>query len=172
MVNAAITRMAKLALLCTVLSGCCLLNYPFRLSETIASFPIDIDSREPQIFELDNIKTDKIFYLYTLDRQGPYSVDICTDDSLYTESFNIKWSITMITDGIEPKTKTRDFISYGGGGCSKYESGWTLDEYVLPKDFNRNQKVTLIFQILEDKGGFLKARKNPKLVVWAGTGTY
>lgn len=115
MVNAAITRMAKLALLCTVLSGCCLLNYPFRLSETIASFPIDIDSREPQIFELDNIKTDKIFYLYTLDRQGPYSVDICTDDSLYTESFNIKWSITMITDGIEPKTKTRDFISYGGG---------------------------------------------------------
>lgn len=171
MVNAAITRMAKLALLCTVLSGCCLLNYPFRLSETIASFPIDIDSREPQIFELDNIKTDKIFYLYTLDRQGPYSVDICTDDSLYTESFNIKWSITMITDGIEPKTKTRDFISYGGG-CSKYESGWTLDEYVLPKDFNRNQKVTLIFQILEDKEGFLKARKNPKLVVWAGTGTY
>lgn len=59
-----------------------------------------------------------------------------------------------------------------GGGCSKYEIGWTLDEYVFPKDFNRNQKVTLIFQILEDKEGFLKARKNPKLVVWAGTGTY
>jgi len=54
----------------------------------------------------------------------------------------------------------------------KYEIGWTLDEYVFPKDFNRNQKVTLIFQILEDKEGFLKARKNPKLVVWAGTGTY
>lgn len=168
-------KMTILAFSCMVLCGCFvnhLLNYPFRLSETIASFPIDPDSREPQIFELDNIKSDKIFYLYRQNLQGPYSVDICTDDSLYTDSHNIKWSITMITDGIEPKTKTRDLLFYGGVGCSKYEIGWTLDQYVFPKDFNRNQKVTLIFQILEDKEGFLKARKNPKLVVWAGTGTY
>lgn len=110
-------KMTILAFSCTVLCGCFvnhLLNYPFRLSETIASFPIDTDSREPQIFELNNIKFDKIFYLYLQNLQGPYSVDICTDDSLYTDSHNIKWSITMITDGIEPKTKTRDLLFYGG----------------------------------------------------------
>lgn len=110
-------KMTILAFSCMVLCGCFvnhLQNYPFRLSETIASFPIDTDSREPQIFELDNIKSDKIFYLYLQNLQGPYSVDICADDSLYTESHNIKWSITMITDGIEPKTKTRDLLFYGG----------------------------------------------------------
>lgn len=122
------------------LSGCFvnhLLNYPFRLSETITSFPIDVDSREPQIFELDNIKSDKMFYIYC-NRLGPYRVDICTDDSLYTESFNIKWSITMITDGIEPKTMAKGSLWSGGRGCSKYESGWTLDEYTFPEDFNRD----------------------------------
>lgn len=160
-----------LAFFCMVLCGCFvnhLLNYPFRLMENIASLPIDFDSRDSLVFEFDNIKSEKIFYLYRQNLQGPYSVDICTDDD-YMDNFNVKIIVTMIVGGIEYKeVNTRLF--YGGLGCNA--NGWTVGSFSLPKDFNRNQKLTIILQILEDKDGFLKKLKNPKLVLWAGTGTY
>lgn len=58
------------------------------------------------------------------------------------------------------------------GGLSCEAKGWTVAQISLTKDFDRNQKMTVVLQILEDKDDFLKKLKNPKLVVWAGTGTY
>ncbi len=161
-----------LAFFCMVLCGCFvnhLLNYPFRVKENIASLPIDFDGRDSLVFEFDNIKSDKIFYLYRDNLQGPYSVDICTDDD-YIDNFNVKITVTMIVGGIEHKT-VNTCLFYGGAGCDA-ANGWTVGSFSLPKDFDRNQKLTIILQILEDKDEFLKKLKNPKLVLWAGTGIY
>lgn len=164
-------KMTILAFSCMVLCGCFvnhLLNYPFRLMEKIASLPIDFDNGDSLVFEFDNIKSDKIFYLYRQNLQGPYSVDICTDDD-YIDNYNVKITATMIAGGIERK-KVNTCLCRGGLSCEA--NGWTVAEISLPKDFDRNQKMTVILQIMEDKDDFLKKLKNPKLVVWAGTGTY
>ena len=131
---------------------------------------MDFDGREPLVFILDGLKTDKVFYLYRQNLQGPYSVDICTEDSFIDDNYNVKLSVTMIVDGIEPQTVTRTCLCRGGLSCEA--NGWTVAQISLPKDFDRNQKMTVVLQILEDKDDFLKKLKNPKLVVWAGTGTY
>lgn len=160
-----------MAFFCMALSGCFvnhLLNYPFRIMEKIASLPIDFESRDSLVFEFDNIKSDKIFYLYLENLQGPYSVDICTDDD-YIDNFNVKITATMIVGGIEHKT-VNTCLCRGGQGCDA--NGWTVGKFSLPKDFDRNQKLTVILQILEDKDDFLKKLKNPKLCLWAGTGIY
>lgn len=166
-------KMTILAFSCMVLCGCFvnhLLNYPFRLMENIDSLPIDFDSRDSLVFEFDNIKSDKIFYLYRQNLQGPYSVDICTENP-YTANFNVRLSVTMIAGGIERK-RVNIPLFYGGLGCDEANSGWTVGQISFPHDFDRNQKLTIILQILEDKDDFLKKLKNPKLVLWAGTGTF
>lgn len=169
-----VNRLIKVVILtffCTAISGCFvnhLLNYPFRLMENIAFLPIDFDSRDSLVFNFDNIKSDKIFYLYRQNLQGPYSVDICTEDA-FIDNYNVKITATMIAGDIERK-KVNTCLCRGGGGCDG--NGWTVGHFSLPQDFDRNQKVTIILQILEDKDDFLKKLKNPKLVLWAGTGTF
>ena len=171
MVNVFIAKIATLMLLCTALSGCFvnhLLNYPFRSKEVIASLPIDPDSRDVQAFVLDGIRTDARFYLH--DSLGPYNIDICKDDTVDSYNSHVKILVTLSAGGMEPRTKLRTKLFYTGVGCDGI-NGWNVASFLLPKDFDLDQKVTLTLQILEDKDDFFKTLTNPKLVFWAGKGT-
>lgn len=158
-----------LFLVCCLLNSCFVnkaLNNPFRYRESIASLPIDPDSRDVQTFVLDGIRTDARFYLH--DSLGPYLIDICKDDTTYSENYHVKLLVTLSAGGMEPRTEVSTTLSYTGLGCDYM--GWEVASFFLPKDFDLDQKVILTLQILEDKDDFFKTLTNPKLVLTVGSG--
>ena len=151
-----------------LLNGCTSVHYRFLCKsfgffKVIRVFPIDLSSREKQIFHIRGVETPSALSRF-LGGDTKYHIDLCVDSIPEASLYNIKgWNIqTRVSMG--DFSKESGDIGGTSTGCwwADNSDGWKIVSNYFPSDIDLDKMLTIEFQIIRDSDDVIFFAKNHK----------